>query len=319
MGDDVISWSTKDVAGVNFGDSHITVARLRGGAGGAYQVTHAGWRAQDPSAPEAELAAAVKALWRDARLPTSSVVASLRSPSLVVRYFKYPAMSEAELHAALRLQAEECLQAPADDLAVDCHINSGCVLSGKAGGNEKPIEGIMAAAPLRDVKRVLDVLFMAGLDPVILDVRAVAVANLYATLAGRREESSVCVVSLSPHSADVIVLSKSGGIYPHTVFCRASTWEESPSFLCENVRDVMKYSEFKLDWDPVRRVVLTGEIPASGAFAQAVQGAIGLPVEVWNPLSRLQFATRRVKDALESSPVNAGMLAPSLGLALRRG
>ncbi len=323
----MISWSTSDVAGVNFGDSHITVARMRGNKSGPLEVTHAGWGDYDPSAPEKEIATALRALWRKARLPTTAVVASLRSSALVVRYFKYPSMPEAELWSALQLQAEECLQLSRDELVVDCHINKGQVL-----GNEKRlagemIEGVLAAAPTKDVDRALSVLHMAGLDPIILDVRAMAVANLYAVLTAKREEPTICVVNLSPHSADVIVLSKSGGMYPHTVFCRASTWAESPEFLCENIRDVMKYSEFKLDWDPVHRVYLTGDMSTQGAaspsfnseFMAKIQTGMKLPVEVWDPLKHLVLKAKRVKELIESHPADAARLAPSLGLALRRG
>ncbi len=316
----MISWSTSDVAGINFGDSHVTAVRLLGKARGPYEVTHAGWGTYDPSAPEQVVAAAVKALWRKARLPTKTVVASLRSSALVVRYFKYPSMYEDELRSALELQAEECLQVTRDQLVVDCHINKGRVLQVGRRVEGEMIEGVLAAAPARDVDRMLSILRMAGLDPLILDVRAMAVANLYATLAAESEDPTICVVSLSPHSADVIVLSKSGGIYPHTVFCRASTWAESPAFLCENIRDVMKYSEFKLDWEPAQRVILTGDLsPLKGDFITKIQTGVRLPVETWNPLKCLVLKAKGIKELMESSPENAAMLAPSLGLALRGG
>jgi Tfp pilus assembly PilM family ATPase len=324
----VLSWSTSDVAGVNFGDGHITVARLRGNNGGPFEVTHAGWAEYDSSAPEQAIAATVKALWRKAGLPTTTVVASLRSSALVVRYFKYPSMPEAELRSALQLQAEECLQLTQDELVVDCLINKGAALKDGSRVAGEMIEGVLAAAPSKDVDRVLNILHMAGLDTIVLDVRAVAVANLYATLAEKREESTVCVVNLSPHSADVIVLSKTGGLYPHTVFCRASTWAESPAFLCENIRDVMKYSEFKLDWEPVRRVFLTGDMPirgnigsqlADGDFLASIQAGLKLPVETWNPLKHLVLKTKGIRELIEGHPADAARLTPCLGLALRRG
>ncbi|MEI6148824.1 MAG: pilus assembly protein PilM [bacterium] len=324
----MLSWSTSDVVGVNFGDSHITVARLRGNNSGPFEVTHAGWESYDPSAPEREIALAVKALWRKAGLPTKTVVASLRSSALVVRYFKYPSMPGSELRSALQLQAEECLQLTRDELVVDCHINKGEVLREGNRVEGEMIEGVLAAAPSKDVDHVLNILHMAGLDPIVLDVRAVAVANLYATLAAKREDSTVCVVNLSPHSADVIVLSKSGAMYPHTVFCRASTWAESPAFLCENIRDVMKYSEFKLDWEPVHRVFLTGDMPIQGVtvgqlgngdFLSNVQTGLKLPVETWNPLKHLVLKTKGIRELIEGHPADAARLAPSLGLALRRG
>lgn len=315
---DVIGWSTVDVAGINFGDSHITAARVRKTVGGAREVTHAGWGEYDSSAPEPKVAEALRALWRKTGLPTTTVVASLRSASLVVRYFKYPGMPQDELRSALRLQAEESLQMTGDQLVVDCHLNVGSGSAAGQGGGA-PIEGVMAAAPLKDVQRMLNILFLAGLDPIILDVRSMAVANLYVALARTGDDSPVCVVNLAPHSADLIVLSRTGAIYPHTVFCRSSTWRESPAFLCENIRDAIRYSEFKLDWPQVERIVLTGDMPANGEFVAKIRQGVDKPVEIWNPLSGLTLKAGGVRELLTSNPVNAAMLAPCLGLALRRG
>ncbi len=235
---------------------------------------------------------------------------------MVMRYFKIPAMSSAELKSALTLQAEEALQLTRDKLSVDWHVQKKAPGSLVAGN--PMIEGILAAAPVKDVERQLSILTLAGLDPVIVDVRAMAVANLFMLLDDHAGEASVCLVNMTPHSADVIVIRKLGGIYPYTVFCRASTWEQSPGFLCENIRDVMKYSEFKLDWDSAKRVLLTGEVPEPKEFIEQLRKDLNVPVEVWNPLTALTISDPRVKDLLAGSAASASLLVPALGLATRR-
>lgn len=309
----MISLSTSDVVGINFGDSHITAARLKGKGEGPYSLTHAACVPYDPAASEKEIASVIKSLWKTAKFPTSSICASLRSAALVVRYFKFPAMSAGELKGALELQAEESMQVSRGSLVVDWHLNR----DGTEGGGL--VEGVLVAAPSKDVDRWLNILFAAGLDPMVLDVRAMAVANLYAALGGRKTDAVTCLVNLSPHSADVIVLSKTGALYPHTVFCRATAWGETPAFLSENIRDVTKYSEFKLDWEPVQRVVLTGELPADAGFVAKVQEGVRLPVERWDPLTALTVKSKGLQNVLDSGSDHGAMLVPSLGLALRRG
>ena len=236
---------------------------------------------------------------------------------MVMRYFKIPAMSLAELKSTLTLQAEEALQLTQDKMSVDWHVQKRS--QGDSVAGNPMIEGILAAAPVKDVERQLSILSLAGLDPVIVDVRAMAVANLFILLDDHAGEASVCLVNMTPHSADVIVIRKLGGIYPYTVFCRASTWEQSPGFLSENIRDVLKYSEFKLDWDSAKRVLLTGEVPESGAFIEQLRKDLNVPVEVWNPLEAMTIKNQHVKDALAESPASDQLLVPALGLALRRG
>ncbi len=312
----MISWSISDIAGIHLGDSHITATRVVTKGKDRPIITHAGWIPYDASAPEKDIAAILKSFWRSARIPTKMVCASLRSPAMVMRYFKIPAMSPAELKAALTLQAEEALQLTRDKLSVDWHIQNRPT-GGAAIGNPM-VDGILAAAPVKDVERQLAILTLAGLDPVIVDVRAMAVANLFLSLDDQAGESSVCLVNMTPHSADVIVIRKLGGLYPYTAFCRASTWEQSPGFLSENIRDVLKYSEFKLDWDSVKRVLLTGEVPEPKEFIEHLRKDLNLPVEVWNPLAAMTVRDHRVKDRLAESVASASLLVPSLGLALRR-
>lgn len=312
----MISWSTSDVAGIHFGDSHILATRLSHKGKGPYALTHADWVPYDSGASEKVISGVVRALWKQANIPTRTICATLRSASLVMRYFKYPSMSAEELRSALELQGEEALQIPRRDLIVDWHLNRGEYSSGARG---KAIEGVFFAAPVKDVDRALNILFLAGLDPIILDVRALAVANLFSVLGEKRDESALCLVNLSPHSADVMVMTKSGSIYPYTVLCRATTWTEAPEFLTENIRDVLKYCDFKLDWEPVRRIVLTGEVPLGTEFARKIQEGVHLPVESWNPMSSLDLTAKRVKARLDADTLSGNMLGPCLGLSLRRG
>ena len=312
----MISWSTSDIAGIHLGDSHITAARVIRRGDVTPVVTHVGWVPYDASASEKDIAGVLKSLWRSARMPTRMVCASLRSPALVMRYFKMPTMSATEMKSALTLQAEEALQLTRDKVSVDW-----CIQERPRGNTEAPslvTEGILAAAPMKDVDRQLEILSLAGLDPVIVDVRAMAVANLFLLLDEQIGESSVCLVNMSPHSADVIVMRRLGGIYPYTVFCRASTWEEAPGFLAENIRDVLKYSEFKLDWDSVKRVLLTGEVPESKAFIEQLKTDLNLAVTAWNPLEVMKVKDQRVKVKMSESTTTASLLVPALGLALRR-
>ena len=192
----MISWSTSDVAGIHFGDSHILATRLSHKGKGPYALTHADWVPYDSGASEKVIAGVVRALWKQANFPTRTICATLRSASLVMRYFKYPSMSAEELRSALELQGEEALQIPRRDLIVDWHLNRGEYSSGARG---KAIEGVFFAAPVKDVDRALNILFLAGLDPIILDVRALAVANLFSVLGEKRDESALCLVNLSPH------------------------------------------------------------------------------------------------------------------------
>ncbi len=311
----MISWSTTDIAGIEFGDTHMVAARVREKRTGAYQITHAGWIEYDPVSSLKEKAEAVKALWKCSKMPTRTVCAALRSSSMAVRPFSVPSLSGNELEAVIDLQAEESLQLSRQEMVVEWHIN------GKPDF-EKPgtaITGIYAAAPLKDVEAELELLHHADLDPVILDIRALAVANLRGVLKGvEADDYPLCLINLAPHSADIILQHAPGVIYPHTVYCRASTWEESPGFLVENIRDVLRYGEFKLGWDLPGRVVLAGQIVDGARVHTLVQELLKMDIQVWEPWKECLETSRAVDDVLAQGRMGNGILLPALGLALRR-
>ncbi len=309
----MINWSTTDIAGIEFGDHHITAVRMRGQEPGSFVMTHAGIVDYDSTSDPKMIAGAVKTLWKKTGMPTRTVCAALRSGSLVLRYFSLPPMTEMELKRTLQLKAEEALQLSGNDIVVEWHLNTPAL-----AGGEQPVTGLLAATPVKDVERELDVLYEAGLDPVILDIRALAVANLYEVVGDRGGDVPVCLVNLSPHAADVMIRRGTGELYPHAIFCRASTWNEAPDFLAENIRDVLRYSEYKLGWASVRQVVLSGTIPCDEVFLNALKEALGIDLKFWDPVSEISRKSRGVMELLDGKDSPAGFLAPALGLALRR-
>jgi len=311
----VISWSTTDIAGIEFGDTHIATARVREKRAGAYQITHAGWVDYDPTASLKEKTETIKSLWRHSKMPTRTVCAALRSGALAIRPFNVPAMSGNEMNTALDLLAEEVLQLPRREMVVEWHVNG----SREKVETGKPMTGIFAAAPLRDVNDELQLLRASDLDPVILDIRALAVANLRGVLKGTdAEDYPLCLVNLSPHSADIILQHAPGIIYPYTVYCRASTWEEAPEFLSENIRDVIRYGEFKLGWNSPSRLVLAGRIAANSHLSQVVHELLNMEIELWEPWKECLKTSRAVDRLLSRESISGGGLLPALGLALRR-
>ena len=309
----MINWSTTDIAGIEFGDHHIAAVRVRGKGKDSFVITHAGHVDCDSASEPKVIAEAVRTLWKKTGMPTRTVCASLRSGALVLRHFSLPSMTDAELKRTLHLKAEEALQLSGNEIVVEWHMNKAV-----SGGGTQPVTGLLAATPVKDVERGLDVLYEAGLDPVILDIRALAVANLYELLGAGNTGGGVCLVNLASHAADVMIRRGSGELYPHAIYCRASTWTESPAFLAENIRDVVRYSEYKLGWEPIQQVVLSGAIPCDEVFLAALKDALGIDLKFWDPVSGIHQKSKVVAALLDSKDSPAGLLAPALGLALRR-
>ena len=309
---------TEDVAGLDIADGYITAARFKSTRRGGWELRNAGWVPYDSRLSDKELVAKVRTLWRQCKIPTTTVCSCMRSRAFAFHYFKYAKVSKEELASALWLQGEEMLQMPRKDIAIDWRLNRAEGNSRDPSG-ETATEGILFAAPLKAVEHHLEILEMAGLYPVILDVGSLAIGNLFLELRdGVVAPETLCLMNLSDHVADVVIFRNCEWIYPHTIVFRTATWEQSMAYLCESVNDVLKYYQYKLRQEPVTRLVITGRIPAPEQLPAILQKGTGLPTEIWNPLPWLKVGVSGLARQLASDPHVGPLLATSLGLAMRR-
>lgn len=307
----------EDVVGLDIGDGVISVARVRLGRDGVLRLRNAGWAESPAGATDRELADAIRKVWRSGNVPSHTVCAAFRSPSIALRYFKYPALSHEEFESALRLEAEESLQLPPKEVALDWHLNAGAQPIPPGIGNY-PREGLLAAAPEKEVNRFLAVLRMAGLYPVVVDLGVTAMCNIFQALhPASKSTGSACLVNLTHQYADIAVLFGRGGIYARTVSARTGAWESSLDYLAESVGDVLKFYEFKLRHEAVSRLFIAGRIPPTSDFVDRLRRQIGVPVEPWDPLSQIEPDSSRVRRLLDRRQTIPPMII-SIGLALRR-
>ena len=304
----------EDVVGLDVSNGVISAARLAASPKGSLRLLNAGWATVASGASERELATAIRSVWRSASLPSRTVCASLRSRSAIVRYFSYPAMDRVELVSALGLEAEDSLQLPRNQIALDWHLNH---QRNPVAGSASRLAGLLVAVPRKEVDQQLDLLRQAGLYPVAIDLGATAVGNLFQTLQpDPKSYEDTCVLHLTSQSADMVLLFGGDSLYARTIYARGANWEVSLGSLLEGLQDVLKYYTFKLRGQPVRRLVLSGRVPQIPNFMDHLRSSAGVPVELWDPLASMKAGSRHAQRVMNDS--SKPSLAISLGLALRR-
>lgn len=303
------------VAAVDITASGIAVARVKAGADGRLKVSHAGHAEISAAASDLEIAAALRRLWREARMPTYTVCSCINSGSLLLQYFSYRDLTRSELASALRIEAEDSLQLPGENLVIDWHELTRSELADDQQGTR---EGVLVTAVRQEVDRHRRLLAMAGLYPVVFDVASLAVCNLWLHLNRvANADEVVFVVNLTRHSANLVVLDGRGRVYPRTILTHRANWGEAADYLVENIVGQEEYAESKLRLPSVSRLLLTGDMPAGKALIDAISAAVAHPVEHWTPLQdpavRVAGRARRVLD----NPEIARRMTVCLGLALR--
>ncbi|HZQ26257.1 MAG TPA: type IV pilus assembly protein PilM [Acidimicrobiales bacterium] len=146
---------------------------------------------QDPGA----VAAAIRRLWAEGKFKTKRVVVGVANQRVIVRQADLPAMSEADLRAALRFEAQELIPIPVEDAILDSQI-----LEETVSPEGEPRMRILLAAAQRDMVRThLAAVTGAGLTPVAVDVIPFALVRaLYdratqSFTADGRAEAIVCI------------------------------------------------------------------------------------------------------------------------------
>ncbi|MCF7849620.1 MAG: pilus assembly protein PilM [Kiritimatiellales bacterium] len=307
----------EDIAGINIGDGFVSVSRIVRRRKGRFLLTHAGWMDYEPDASEEEIVRVIRKLWKKCRIPTRTVCSGLNARSLCLKYFKYPGLSPRELTSALRLEAEETLQLPPEEIMLDWHLNRSQDNLYTQQGD--PLQGVLVAVARERVSRHLRRLKMAGLYPVVVDVGCMALCNLYLALRGKsvNQDHAVCLVNLSRYNADISILFRDRYVYPRTIFSRSTEWSGKVQYLIENISDALLYYHVRVDKTPVTQLVLTGFVPDDPEFMEQIHDTIDLPTEVWNPLHEENFLISHSVRLIKEYDVITPLMTTCLGLGLR--
>ena len=308
---------SENIAGINIGDGFVNVSRIVRRGRKKVLLTHAGWMEYAPDATDDEIAKIIRKLWKKCRMPTRTVCVGLQSRSLCLKYFKYPDLSQMELVSALKLESEETLQLPPEEIMLDWHIN-------RAKGDPytqqgEPLQGVLVAVAKKQVVHQMNLVKKAGLLPVMMDVGCTSLCNLFLALRGDsvNQDNAICVVNLSRYNADISILYNDHYIYPRTIISRSAEWESKVQYLVENISDALLYYHVKVDKTPVNRLVFTGFVPDSPEFIGQVHDTIGLPTEVWNSLEDENFMISHRVKSLRKGGMVSPLMATCLGLGLR--
>ena len=307
----------ESIAGINIADGIVSVSRIVRRGRHKVMLTHAGWMEYAPDASDEEIVQVIRKLWKKSKMPTKTVCMGLHSKSLCLKYFKYPDLSPAELTSALKLEAEETLQLPPEQIMLDWHLNR--PKNDPYTQLGEPLQGILVAVAKDQVKRQMSLLKKAGLYPVIMDIGCTSLCNLFLALRGEKvnTDNAVCVVNLSRYNADISILYNQHYIYPRTIISRSAEWSTKVQYLIENISDALLYYHVKVDKTPVNQLVLTGFVPQDPEFVAQVHDTIGLPTEVWSPLQDENFLIAHSVKSSKDYDVVTPLMTTSLGLGLR--
>jgi len=345
--------------GLDIGSNSIKLIQLkeqrkRGEVG--YSLVNFGMKALPPEAivdgalmNATAIVQAIQELLAELKVKTKDVVLGVSGHSVIIKKISMPRMSADDLQESIQWEAEQYIPFDVKDVNIDTQI-----LSPEYEDAAGMMDVLLVAAKKDMINDYTAVVTEAGLTPVVVDVDAFAVQNMFTTNYESGSNDTVVLINAGASVININIVS--GGV---TVFTRDVTiggnqfteeiqkqlnvsYEEAEALkiggdngdqdavvpqdvervmagVAEQVAgEIQRSIDFYAGTAPdtnFTRVYLSGGTAKIPALFKTIEARTGVPVEILNPFKKVEIDTRRFDPGFITDM--APVAAVAVGLALR--
>ena len=287
----------------------------------------------------------IRELFKTAGIKEQNVAISLGGFSIIVKNITVQTMTEAELQETIQLEAEQYIPFDISDVNLDFQI------IGENETNPNQMNVILVAAKKEMVEDYLNVVQLAGLNPLILDVDAFALQNIF-ELNYEGEAESVALIDIGASKTSLNILKGYSSVFMRDVSlgcsqinqkimsivnCSAEDAEDIKfseksdkiskndlseittavvSDWCAEIRKALDFFYSTYPDEQIKRVVLSGGGANIREFQELLAVETSTEVETIDPFKNLMIDNKKL-DASYLEQV-APQAAICMGLAIRR-
>ena len=157
-----------------------------------------------------EISVALKSLVKDLGLNTNNVATSLPDTSIFTRIVKIPAKKESDLEEAVFWSSKRNIPISLEDVQIDWSIVN--VTESPDGMNQYDI--LLVAAPKLLINRYIDILKMAGLNPVFIETESL---SLVRALSSTNETSPSIILDFGYSYIEIVVEFNGNLLFNQTI------------------------------------------------------------------------------------------------------
>jgi type IV pilus assembly protein PilM len=343
--------SKKDIIGLDIGSKHIKAVQLKENKG-THRLERMGITTLQPELivdgsilDATRVVEAIKELISNANIKAKDVTLSVSGHSaVIIKRVSLPQMTEEELGAQIRFEAEQYIPFDIEDVSLDFQI--------LGPAEEDNMMDVLIVAVKKDkINEYVTVVKEAGLNPVIVDVDAFALENMYELNYEVKEDQNVALVNVGASTININIIK--GGI---SVFTRDSAvggnlltealqreftvsyanaeklkQEQSVEGVSQDEVHVSLTSAFEgiiaeisrsfdyfrdtTNYENIDEIILTGGVALARDFAQTLSERVGVTVTVVEPLKNIEVPESFDKQYLQKV---SSLLSVAVGLAMRR-
>lgn len=345
---------TQPVIGLDIGSSAIKLLQLKSSKKG-YVLERFGIKPIDPELivdgavmDAGRVVDALKELVREQGVKTKDVVISVSGHSVIVKKISLPSMTEDELEESIKWEAEQYIPFDVNDVNLDFHILPNAEVAD--GGDSMAV--VLVAVKKDRLSEYTSLVMEAGLNPVVVDVDAFTLENLYGVGYGAAGSEVVALVNIGASVMNIHIvkgghfsftrdISTGGNRYTEMIQRdlnvafdaaeRAKRGEIVEGVNPEALQEIIAtmngelaaeigrsfdYFRSTSTQETIDRVFISGgtaKIPGLAAF---MSERLGVSVEMMDPFRNIQVGGKAVDaQALAAAGPQAAVV---MGLALRR-
>lgn len=249
---------SKQLVGLDIGTSAIKICQLKE-SGGSFQLVHADVKPLDPevivdgTVMDAErVVSTIKELYRENKIKVKNVALSVSGISVIVKKINLPEMTEDELDESIQWEAEQYIPFDIDDVNIDYQI-----LRPVGDGNNRQMEVLLVAVKKDKINEYTSLVEEAGLKPVIVDVDAFTLENMYEINYELSRDEAVALIDIGAGLMNINVILDGTSAFTRDISIGGNNFTEA----------IQK--EFGLSFEDAERVK-KGEDVEGAAFQEVV-------------------------------------------------
>ena len=290
----------------------------------------------------------IKELLQEQRITAKQVVLSVSGHSVIAKKIVLPAMTEAELETSIRFEAQTHVPFDVNEVEMDFHILNSI---GATGGQEQ-IEVMLAAVKKEKLQEYLSIVREIGLVPVVVDIDAFALENMYALNYEIREGEVVALVDIGASVVNINIVRDGVSLFTRDVSIggkrytesiqsdlhvsfeeaeRAKKGEQVPgidptsvsalitSMNAEVGSEVLRsfdYFKGATSLEEIHQIILSGGASKTPGLLEHLTERLGQSVQLANPFEKLQIDPKAFD--LDYLKAMAPIAAVAVGLGTRR-
>lgn len=287
---------------------------------------------------------AIKELLASQKVTTKEVVISVSGSSVIIKRVSVADMTDEDLAESIKWEAEQYIPFSIDDVNVDFQKLGPGTAEGQA-------DVLLVAVKKDKINDYINLVKEAGLEPVVMDVDAFALANMY-ELNYDLETGTTALLNIGASVMNINILKDGTSIFTRDITVGGNRYTEAlqrdfglsyedaekvkrgegvegadreqiASVMSSVTDDVVAETQRSFEFfrsttgsDKVSRVLVSGGCARVGNFTAILSERLGIPTEVTNPFKNIKVDPKRFAPALlaEAAP----LCAVAVGLAIRR-